>query len=553
MGRKDFKEDNNQKRIYCLMKKLLTCLIFTCCVAVSFAQTVKNYTVDLNKMQQINDDKTASFDKSTKTFTVKTLDGKGDKGLNIWLNHLDISSYNIMRVKYQAEGYGFNIIPDYADKNIDWLDKLSYCPSYLTEMVIPLIPNQKSIDNLRIEGAWNVRREKFIIKEITFENVQNPEKTNIRQTEELPVIDTAANGKFNDKITSWDFVKELGVGFQYEIFFSSFFNTDWGLDIYHQIGFPNPEKKTFQFIHERGFKTLRLQVNPGSHFIDDKYTVDPRFIKKLKKVVDWAYEDGMYVIIDGAFWPDQLRENYNPDKVRYEGIVVNEKYRKQSGELLKAFWIQIAVAFNNSYDEHLIFETTNESGDDLHPEHNHNPDPNCAVCKKDATIFAEYNQIIVDTIRSTGGNNAKRFVMVDGYGSNLEYTCGKLFKLPKDNAKDKLIPTVHLYPMLFEEVSIKEYSDDVRKKVSSDFKLLDKKYFSKHIPVYISEVGTTTGTPMPERIKFLKDFMTEVTKDGRSCAVTHHYDPNGWFTFCDLWDYKWFEDDYINLLLNTEY
>lgn len=531
------------------LRKLFILLTLTCLACSAFAQNVKPYKVDLNRLQPVNDDKTATFDKTNKTFTVKSKNGQGNKGLDIWCDHLDISGYNILRIKYQTDGYGFNLIPDYADKNIPWFEKLTYCPSYLNEMVIPLIPSQKYIDNIRIEGAWNVRREKFILKEITLEHVDNPVKTNIRQTDQPPVIDTAATGKYNDKISSWDFVKDLGVGFQYEIFFWSFLSIDAGMDLYHLVSFPNPEKMTFHFIHERGFKTVRFQVNPGSHFIDDKYTIDPRYINKIKQCVDWAIEEGLYVIIDGAFWPDQLRDNYNPDVVRYEGIVVNEKYREQSGKLLKAFWTQIAAAFNNSYDEHLIFETTNESGDDLHPEHNFNPDPNCAVCKKDAVIFAEYNQIILDTIRASGGNNAKRFVMVDGYGSNLEFTCSKLFKLPKDKAKDKLIPTVHLYPMGFEEWSAKEYSDDIKKKVTGEFKLLDKTYFSKHIPVYISEVGTTPGTPMPERMSFLKDFMTEVSKEGRSVAITHHYDPNGWFTFCDFWDYKWFEDEYINTLL----
>ena len=531
------------------LRKLFILLTLTCLSCSAFAQNVKPYKVDLNRLQPVSDDKTASFDKATKTFTVKSKDGKGTKALDIWCGHLDISSYNIIRIKYQTDGYGFNLIPDYADKNIPWLEKLTYCPSYLNEMVIPLIPGQKYIDGIRIEGAWNVRRQKFILKEITLEHVDNPVKTNIRQTDQPPVIDTAATGNFNDKISSWDFVKDLGVCFQYEIFFWSFFSIDAGMDLYHLFSFPNPEKKTFQFIHERGFKTVRFQVNPGSHFIDDKYTIDPRFINKIKQCVDWAIEEGLYVIIDGAFWPDQLIDNYNPDVVQYEGIIVNEKYRERSGKLLKAFWTQIAAAFNNSYDEHLIFETTNESGDDLHPEHKWYPDPNCAVCKKDAAIIAEYNQIILDAIRSSGGNNAKRFVMVDGLVSNLEFICSKLFKLPKDKAKDKLIPTVHYYPMGLDDTAKKYYSESIQKQVKNLFKLLDKAFFSKKIPVYISETGTSSATPMLERLACMKDLMAEVSKEGRSVAITHHYDPNGWFTFCDFWDYKWFEDEYINTVL----
>ena len=139
--------------------------------------------------------------------------------------------------------------------------------------------------------------------------------------------------------------------------------------------------------------------------------------------------------------------------------------------------------------------------------------------------------------------------MVDGYGSNLEFACSKLFKLPKDPAKDKLIPTIHYYPMGLDDWSDKKYTDNINKQIKNYFKLLDKAFFSKKIPVYFSETGTSSATPMEERLSCMKDFMAEVSKAGRSCAILHHYDPNGWFTFCDFWDYKWFEDEYINTIL----
>ena len=129
---------------------------------------------------------------------------------------------------------------------------------------------------------------------------------------------------------------------------------------------------------------------------------------------------------------------------------MNEKKKKESTKLIEAVWKQYAQAFNNSYDEHLIFETLDEPAAIFH-EHAWNPDDNCSTCKKNFAILNEYNQLIVDTIRSTGGNNANRFIMVEGLtGGRYWLLANKLFKLPKDKAKNKIIPSLHNYPMPFD-------------------------------------------------------------------------------------------------------
>ena len=451
------------------MKKLILAFLSLLFAACIFAQNVKPYVFDLNSLPSSNEQKTISFNKATRTFTVKG-DAEEWKGLGIWpYGGVDISEYNIVRIKYKVPGdYGFHLVLEYEDDEISWPDKTFYCPSYLTEMVIPLKSGQKKINGIHFAASWNIDSMKFTVESVTFERVANPVKTDIHASNEAPVIDTAQSGTFDDKLTAWDFVQTLGPGYQYQSFCFNEISLDFGIDIYHPWGEPKATKEFFDFVKAKGFTTLRLPFNPGNHFVDDKHTIDPRFIKELKQVADWAIEDGMNVILCGFFWPRQLEEAYNPDRVRYEGIVVNEKYQKQGEEFLRDVWKQIATAFNNSYDQRLIFETLNECGDDLHPEHNHNPQENCPVCKKDFGIINRYNQVILDTIRATGGNNAKRFVMVEGYGGAVETLCSKSFKLPKDKAKNKLIPTFHSYLMgVIGEEDIKMfYSSGVKKAVS---------------------------------------------------------------------------------------
>ena len=514
-------------------------------------------------MPAVNRDKTATFDKATKTVTITSnekLQYGGDRGLYLGLNNFNINDYNIVRIKYKVIGdYGINFTLDYDDNTLDWDDKTTYCPSYLNEMVIPFKSNQRRLKGIIAAGTWHIIYEQFVIESVTFEKVANPVITDIYASDEPPVIDTAASGKFDDKTSAWDYVTKLGVGFQYFPFGCNNPELDFGMDCYHPGSFKKPSKEAVHFIREKGFKTLRLQTNPNSHLLDENYTIDPRYIKAIKEVVDWAISEDMYVIICGPFSDFLANPKFQKkakESVHYEGVSVSEDYNKKTQALLKAIWKQYAAAFNNSYDEHLIFETLNEPADIFH-EHAWNPKNDCVVCKKDYAILNEYNQLIVDTIRSSGGNNAKRFIMVEGLTGKWNYITTNLFKMPKDKANDKLIYTAHTYPMGgVPDTVVKYYTNGIKGIVDDMFATFDKMYFSKHIPVYISEVGHQRGIPIMERIKFMKDFMADVTKSDRSCAVTLHIDPqhpleNDYVGFCyyNSFTLKWFDTEYLDTVL----
>ena len=542
------------------MRKLTMFVLFVLIAAFAFAQSV--YTVDLNKLPAVNEVKTATFDKATKTVTVtanEKLQYGGDKGVYLWLDRMDISGYNIARVKYKVIGdYGFHFVLDYDDDKLDWdRDKSTYCPSYLNEMVIPLIPNQKKLRGISFAGTWNVPYEQFVIESVTLEKVSNPTKTDIYASNEPAVIDKATSGNFDDKISAWDYVKKLGVGFQYYPFATCEAKLDFGMDCFHPWRFKKPSKEIIHFIKEKGFKTIRLQTSPeAGHLLDENCTIDPRYIKALKEVVDWIIEEDMYVIICGPFSEflqnnPAFKKRIDDKDVHYGFVDVSEENKNQTEKLIQAIWKQYAAAFNNSYDEHLIFETLNEP---THNFHEHDlPREDCNVCKKDYAIMNEYNQLIVDTIRASGGNNAKRFILIEGIGfARWQCITTNLFKLPSDKIKDRLIPTIHSYPMGGNMQGLKKYyTSNVKAVVSESFAALDKVYFKKHIPVYVSEVGHIREIPILDRINAIKDFMSEVTKEGRSCSALLHLDPmeNDMFGYYNSFSLKWFDTEYINTFI----
>ena len=529
-----------------------------------FAQNVKPYVVGLNKLSAVNDDKTMSFNKTTKTFTLTAndrLENGGSKSLYLWLNSLDISSYNIVRVKYRIpneEDYGFILTTDYDDDTLEWnKDKSTYCPSFLNEMVIPIKSGQKRLNGFCISATWGVSSGKFVIESITLEKEANSKPTDINANDEPPVIDAAANGSFDDSLVAWDFVKKLGVGLQYEALFNSILEADCEIDFGTEytcvLNRPKPSKKEMHFIKEKGFKTLRVQFNPNPHMLDKNYTIDPRFMRNLKQVVDFAIEEGMYVIVCGPandFMSEEAWVKKVAEDIHYAGYTISQESKKESKAFIQAVWKQIVAALNNSYDEHLIFETLNEPTDRFH-EHTFQEKTDCAVCKKDFALLNEFNQMIVDTIRASGGNNAKRFIMVEGLGGGFETITTNLFKLPKDKVKNRLIPSVHNYPMGLPPWTRTYYTETIKKyKITDFFTALDKAYFSKKIPVYISETGHANKAHLiMEAINCMKDFMAEVSNPKRSCAVLLHDSGKETFYFYDKWKLQWFDTEYIDTVL----
>ena len=431
-------------------------------------------------------------------------------------------------------------------------------------MEIPLQKGEKKLNGIFLYGMWGIPFEKsngrFTVESITLENVSNPQKTDIFASNKPPVVDTAKNMTIDANLDAWDFVKNIGTGLNYQIFQDYPHLLDLGYDLLTDY-YSKPTKAQIHFMKESGLNAIRLQTNPGhGRMIDKSYRLSPGYIKNIKQVVDWCIEEDMYVILCGPFAEmvncEEYKKRAAAGDIHFAAYYVNEKNKKESEKFIKAVWKQYAEAFNNSYDEHLIFEPFNEPVDILH-EHGWNPKDDCAVCKKDYEILNEYNQLVVDTIRSTGGNNANRFVLINGLGSKWETVTNKNFKMPKDKAKNKLIPTYHDYSMGGSAAG--SYTDffknSVKESIDKRFAALDKAFFSKHIPVLIGEVGQTRRTPILERIKWIKYLTAEASKPNRSCAAVLHNDSalvdDGRFFsgYYDSWKLKWYDKEFVDTLI----
>lgn len=192
-------------------------------------------------------------------------------------------------------------------------------------------------------------------------------------------------------------------------------------------GNPKATKELFTSLKKNGVNAVRIPVTWRDH-MDSNGNIDREWMDRVQQVVDYAYSQGMYVIINvhhdgggdpkfGAWIIEESQNDYNTFLKKYKNV-----------------WKQIAERFKN-YSDYLIFESMNEVGFDMLYNKN----------KADAyNLINKINQDFVDIIRATGGNNAKRHLLIAGYYTDIERTCDSLYKMPDDKA-GRCILSVHYY------------------------------------------------------------------------------------------------------------
>lgn len=300
-------------------------------------------------------------------------------------------------------------------------------------------------------------------------------------------------------ISAWELVKEMTYGWNLGNTMDATGNNGLGNETAWQ-----PTKTTkgmYDLLAENGFNVARIPVTWDSH-MDENYNVDSEWMARVREIVDYAIDDGMYVILN-----THHEEWYFP----------NEENKEQDKEQLKALWTQIAEEFKN-YDEHLIFEGLNEPRlRGTNKEWNGGD-------KASRAIVAEYEQVFYETVRASGGNNAKRILMMTGYAASSQKNCLQAVYLPEGD--DKLIVSVHAYLPYNFALNTKGTADydSGNSEITNFFKTLDELFISKQIPVIVGEYGSMNkskddgSSNVADRVECVTDYLTEAKKLGIPCV-----------------------------------
>lgn len=261
-------------------------------------------------------------------------------------------------------------------------------------------------------------------------------------------------------------------------------------------------------IQDAGFNTIRIPVSWHNH-MDSNYNISSQWMNRVKQVVDMAYSRGMYVI---------LNIHHDDEKMQPTAAAYS-----QSKAYVKKVWKQIAKNFK-SYGERLIFETMNE------PRNLSMSNPWWFNASSDAqgqeamNYINKLNQVIVDTIRSTGGNNKKRYIMVPGYAASPDFTLTSYFKLPSDKKASKsnrLIVSIHAYrpySMAFDGNGKSNFDDNDKNELKGMMKKAYEMFTSKGIPVVIGEFGMVNKNNTSERAKGAAYYIALARHYGMTCC-----------------------------------
>lgn len=265
-------------------------------------------------------------------------------------------------------------------------------------------------------------------------------------------------------------------------------------------GNPVITEKLIQSVKAAGFKSIRIPVSYFAKIDDDKdYTIDSKWLDRVQEVVDYCIKNDLSAVINIH------GDGYNT--IDGGWLLCNGKNQTEIKKKYKKVWKQIAERFKN-YDEHLLFESMNEEFDGSYSEPN----------KEYYQNINDYNQIFVDTVRKTGDNNTKRWLIIPGWNTNIDYTAGDYgFKLPTDQYRDKSIDkeeqrimiSVHYYsPWDFcggENGVITQWgneADDPSKTsttcdetyMKNQLNLMKTTFADKGYPVFIGEYGSIDKT-----------------------------------------------------------
>ena len=297
-------------------------------------------------------------------------------------------------------------------------------------------------------------------------------------------------------------------------------------------GNPTITYELLHFVKEQGFSTVRVPVSYLDYIGEGPdYTIDEEWLDRVQEVVDYVIANDLYAVVN------MHGDGYTtvPGGWLFCGDEDQEEIKDKYGKV----WTQIAERFKD-YDQHLIFESMNEEFDGTWGD----PDP---VAYQNIN---DYNQIFVDSVRGTGSNNAKRWLLVPGWNTNVNYTVGDWgFEIPKDELCEadgnRLMISVHFYdPYGFCQDENKrsqksqwgKYSE--RRKndnwgqedyVDEQMQMLNDAFVSKGYPVIIGEMGVIDRSEDYEyHTEFRRYWLEYVVSAAKKQGIVPVYWDNGW-------------------------
>ena len=292
-------------------------------------------------------------------------------------------------------------------------------------------------------------------------------------------------------------------------------------------GNPKVTKELINAIKAAGFNSIRIPV-AWNAYIEDHSThkISDSWLDRVEEVVNYCLENDMYTIINIHWDGGWLENNCTPNKQIENNI-------KQH-----ALWTQIAMHFRD-YEENLLFAGTNE--------------PNVENSTQ-MGVLNSYLQSFIDAVRSTGGNNIYRNLIIQGPSTDIYTTNELMHTVPIDWVEKRLMLEIHYYsPWNFCGMEQDEswgkmfyfwgngyHFDNSNRNadwgeedfVNSQFTLMKSKFINKDIPVILGEYGAIKRNLLTEAEQAAHEasrlyYLEYVTRSAKDYGLIPFYWDNG--------------------------
>jgi len=295
-------------------------------------------------------------------------------------------------------------------------------------------------------------------------------------------------------------------------------------------GNPKISKELISLIKKNGFNAVRIPCSWDQYANSSTAEIKKEWLDRVKEVVKYCVDEDMYVILNIHWDGGWLENNCTEDKQ----VANNAKQ--------KAFWEQIATQLRG-FDEHLIFAGSNE--------------PNVESATQMA-VLNTYHQTFIDAVRSTGGKNSYRVLIIQGPSTDIEKTNKLMLNLPVDKLQNRLMAEIHYYSpyqftLMTEDANWGKMfyywgknnhstTDTDRNPtwgeedyVDSMMKLMKTQFVDKGIPVIMGEFcamkrTTLTGDSLALHLKSRAYFTEYITRKAKANGILPFYwDTGGLF------------------------
>lgn len=295
--------------------------------------------------------------------------------------------------------------------------------------------------------------------------------------------------------SSKEIVDDIKVGWNLGNTLESYDTGKTGLATETGWGNPKTTEDMIKAVKDAGFNAVRIPVTWGEHMDGD--TIQAEWMDRVQEVVDYAYNNDMYVILnmhhDDYIWFNPSDGEYSADSAK-----------------LKKIWEQIAANFKN-YGDRLIFEGMNEA------RTVGSANEWMGGTAAERSVVNKYQQDFVDTVRASGGNNADRTLIVTGYAASAEDVAMNDIIVPND---DHIIVSLHYYaPWKFSDGQSTVFGQTEKDELDAKFASMKKKFIDKGVPLIIDEFGCVAAADDSTRGEYYRYYISAANAQGIKCFV----------------------------------